>query len=238
MTISCHLCAYTFCSVHGDAHPGKTCEQHEASRPVEAKEADALSAKVIAETSKPCPHCQAHIFHAGGCNHVICQHCGKDFCFSCGSAEHLQGRMFRTCKKCNLQFFDHRYECEMRARICLLLPLWLPLFLAWVAIFVAVFIGSLACCCLCCGNLVQDYVQDDRGAGAKVRVSDVARCILQPCCGPLISILLFFGRCGQCLVRPLLSENQLKEMGLGPMVDDLDSAHQDETRVDLEVGLV
>ena len=236
--ISCHVCAYTFCSVHGDAHPGKSCSEHEALRPIEAKEADALSAKAIADTSKPCPHCQTPIFHAGGCNHVVCQHCDKDFCFGCGSAAHLEGRMFRTCKKCNSQFFDHRYECEMRAKICLCLPCWLPLFLAWMAIFVAVFVGTLACCCLCCGHMVKEWVRDDRGMEARVRPFDVARCILQPCCGPLINILLFFGRCGHCLVRPLLTENQLNQMGLGPMVDDDLSQDQDDDGIDLEVGVV
>ena len=73
-------------------------------------------------------------------------------------------------------------------------------------------------------------MEDDRGVGAKVTVPDVIRCILQPCCGPLINILLFFGRCGQCLVRPLLTENQLREMGLGTQIDELDN------EVDLEIG--
>lgn len=228
--IQCQTCNLVFCSIHGNVHQGMSCAEYEASRPLEAKEADALSAKVIEETSKPCPHCHTRIFHAGGCNHVICKHCEKDFCFGCGSAEFLEGRMFRTCTKCNAHFFDHRYECEMRARICLSVPIWLPCLLGWMAIYITCFVGSLACCCLCCGKLAQLFVEDDRGVGAKVTVPDVIRCILQPCCGPLINILLFFGRCGQCLVRPLLSKNQLMEMGLEPQINEQDN------EVDLEIG--
>ena len=54
-------------------------------------------------------------------------HCDNDFCFGCGSAEFLEGRIFRTCTKCNSHYFDHRFEWEMRVRICLFAPLWSPL---------------------------------------------------------------------------------------------------------------
>eukprot|EP00946_MAST-07B_sp_MAST-7B-sp1_P004234 g4234.t1 len=55
--IKCQICDLVFCSIHGNVHQGMSCAEYEASRPSEAKEADALSAKMIEETSKPCPHC-------------------------------------------------------------------------------------------------------------------------------------------------------------------------------------
>lgn len=222
--VKCTVCGYSFCSVHGTSHSGMSCAEFEASRPEAAKEADALSSKFIAETAKPCPHCKTQIFHAGGCNHVICSNCRKDFCFQCGSAEFLEGRMFRTCKKCKSQYFDHRYNCEIRAWICILLPIWLPIFLIWMATFLVLFVATLGCCCLGCGSCAVAFVQEDRGPDAKVRPADVARCILQPCCGPILQILLFLGPCGYCLIRPLLTGNQLIQMGLGP---ETESVQQD-----------
>jgi len=57
---------------------------------------------------KTCPHCQAAVMWAGGCELIVCMACSGDFCWRCGKAN-LQGRVLRTCMKCVL---GGRYCCN------------------------------------------------------------------------------------------------------------------------------
>jgi IBR domain, a half RING-finger domain len=47
-----------------------------------ASQSDKLGAKVVAETTKPCPQCHAPVEKTGGCKHMKCR-CGFQFCYGC-----------------------------------------------------------------------------------------------------------------------------------------------------------
>lgn len=40
------------------------------------------TARAVAETTKPCPHCHAPVEKRGGCKHITCR-CGYQFCYGC-----------------------------------------------------------------------------------------------------------------------------------------------------------
>eukprot|EP00048_Salpingoeca_helianthica_P002922 m.62220 g.62220 ORF g.62220 m.62220 type:complete len:299 (-) comp12391_c2_seq2:1424-2320(-) len=114
-SLTCPKCAAVFCGFHNTIHPNQVCPGH-GSGP---QGSSALF--------KPCPHCNTPIEHAGGCDHVICTRCQKDFCFRCGQAN-LTGTFVRKCQTCNSAYIHHRYLSLWLLGWILLLPLWLILF--------------------------------------------------------------------------------------------------------------
>uniref|UniRef100_A0A8C6UPQ6 RING-type domain-containing protein n=1 Tax=Neogobius melanostomus TaxID=47308 RepID=A0A8C6UPQ6_9GOBI len=45
--------------------------------------ASCLSEEWITFNSKTCPHCFSHIEKNGGCNHMTCSQCKRQFCWIC-----------------------------------------------------------------------------------------------------------------------------------------------------------
>ncbi|XP_078584613.1 uncharacterized protein LOC144866800 isoform X1 [Branchiostoma floridae x Branchiostoma japonicum] len=50
------------------------------------KKNDALSNKLIMDTTTPCPNCHVPIYRTAGCNSMLCGRCKHSFCYGCGSA--------------------------------------------------------------------------------------------------------------------------------------------------------
>ena len=44
---------------------------------------DESSEKVVSKFCKPCPNCNVPIMKNGGCSHIVCFACGKDFFWDC-----------------------------------------------------------------------------------------------------------------------------------------------------------
>lgn len=158
--ITCIECGHSFCQVHGDAHPDMTCEEYiqKLRRPDEQIR---RSERVIRQHCKPCSHCQAPIYKASGCDHIICPSCHDDMCFKCGTHRYLVGQsMVRSCKKCDQSFIDHRHIGRYRMIVCLALPLYLPLYLLHVVLVGALALLSCGCCC-CLGCGIQRKTRDN-----------------------------------------------------------------------------
>ncbi|XP_078665563.1 uncharacterized protein LOC144907978 [Branchiostoma floridae x Branchiostoma belcheri] len=50
------------------------------------KKYDALSNKLIMDSTTPCPKCHIAIYRTTGCNHMVCVRCRHSFCYDCGAA--------------------------------------------------------------------------------------------------------------------------------------------------------
>lgn len=131
-------CGAQFCYLHSNAHPGRSCEEY--SRALASNTDYALSEAAATASSKPCPHCNASIELAGGCDHVRCPACKNDFCYRCGRGG-LTGKYARTCPHCSNSYLDHQY---FRRWCCIMLifsPFVLLISLIWI-IFALLFL----CC--------------------------------------------------------------------------------------------
>eukprot|EP00004_Rigifila_ramosa_P012203 TRINITY_DN2630_c0_g1_i1.p1 TRINITY_DN2630_c0_g1~~TRINITY_DN2630_c0_g1_i1.p1 ORF type:complete len:339 (-),score=33.99 TRINITY_DN2630_c0_g1_i1:53-967(-) len=77
---ACESCCARFClRCPYKAHDGLTCAEAEADRSL--RPGSALS--WISKYTKDCPRCATPIFKDGGCNSMICQACGHEFCWMC-----------------------------------------------------------------------------------------------------------------------------------------------------------
>lgn len=143
--LACNACGHKFCAIHGDAHPGRSCEDyksHSAGRQMRKSE------KMIQRMTKPCSHCGVPIEKESGCDHVICVSCKKDMCYKCGTHTHLKGDgMIRSCQKCNQSFVDHRYIWSYRLVVFISLPVYIPLCIIYTCVAGAVAILTFGCCC-------------------------------------------------------------------------------------------
>ncbi|KAA8625723.1 IBR domain containing protein [Pyrenophora tritici-repentis] len=89
--ITCPYCEYKSCLEcyrPWDTHDGVNCD--EAKKSEDAK-SEATLKKMGA---KPCPNCGINIQKDGGCDHIKCQHCRYNFCWTClvgykANMEHL-----------------------------------------------------------------------------------------------------------------------------------------------------
>ncbi|KAG7347923.1 IBR/half ring-finger domain containing protein [Nitzschia inconspicua] len=161
--ITCLECGHSFCQVHGDAHPGMSCDEYLQLK-IRPDEQVQKSERVIRQYCKPCSHCEAPIYKASGCDHIICPSCNNDMCFKCGTHRFLDGEsMVRNCQKCNQSFIDHRYIGLYRLLICLAMPLYLPFYVLHVVVVGALALISCGCfCCLCCGIQKKTRINDKR----------------------------------------------------------------------------
>ena len=78
--MGCEKCGLEYCFVHSAAHPGETCRVYERKQRVVNVE----HAKFIVGHTLPCPWCKKPTTKQGGCNHMTCSTCGKDWCWVCG----------------------------------------------------------------------------------------------------------------------------------------------------------
>jgi hypothetical protein len=131
-------CGHVFCFHHSDAHPTMTCEEYCKHEHGDA--AFAQSQALVSSLSKPCPHCNARVELAGGCDHVRCPQCHGDWCYRCGQGN-LTGKYVRSCPNCAHSFLDHQYFPRWCCLILLLLPFVVLLGLVWMALFLCI-----ACC--------------------------------------------------------------------------------------------
>ena len=119
--------------------------------------AAAASKRLMSRTTKPCPHCRVPIAKTAGCDHIVCTHCQRDFCWKCGSHEYLTGHTVRFCERCQAAYIDHRHMFRYRIRLCILSVVFLPLSLVYMTIatllIVVVFCGCCGeLCAGCCNN--------------------------------------------------------------------------------------
>ena len=141
----CGHCFEISCRQHGREHPNTPCSLW---RNTSAALASKATDDMLAQWTKPCSHCGTRLQKSTGCNHVICPACKQDMCWTCGTDQHLTGKVVRHCHKCHGDYRDHRYDRQYRIRLCLVLPILLPFMIFYVA--VATVIGLLSCCFCCC----------------------------------------------------------------------------------------
>jgi hypothetical protein len=152
--ITCPSCGHQFCSLHGDVHSNKTCEEYASSKGARQVQ---KSEKAIRDFTKPCSHCKAPIEKESGCDHIVCLSCKDDMCFKCGTHVHLSGGMIRTCENCKQNYVDHRHAWAYRFTLCLSLPLYLPCCIIHVLLTGLIAILSCGCCfCLGCGTQIKE----------------------------------------------------------------------------------
>ena len=134
-------CGHEFCSIHGDAHTGQTCQEYTAK-------SDFLSTSVIQCTTKPCPHCTVRIEKEGGCDHIVCPSCNGDWCWKCQNPN-LTGDAIRYCSRCNVEYLDHRRRHKRRLYVCLTFPCRLLLTLSYLGgVLIACVVFVLSCGCV------------------------------------------------------------------------------------------
>jgi hypothetical protein len=109
--ISCPECATVFCMGCRSApwHEGRTCQDQER---VHAG-TDAATARLVQQTTKPCPHCGFRITHYRGhaCHHIVpgrgCPQYGTHWCYCCGERRSASQRCERGCST----FCDDTCSC-------------------------------------------------------------------------------------------------------------------------------
>jgi E3 ubiquitin-protein ligase RNF144 len=97
--LTCLACRHQFCRVHGDSHPSMTCASFlESERAKELKDTE----DTLKTYTKECTRCGARLQKSMGCNYVVCGSCRGDFCYRCGTHEHLvTTNSSRSCQGCN-----------------------------------------------------------------------------------------------------------------------------------------
>jgi len=156
--LQCPDCPHSFCAIHGDAHPHITCEQSNRARKTRQQR---KSEKLIRKFTKPCSHCRAPIHKEAGCDHIICPSCNNDFCFKCGSHEHLTGTSVRSCSKCKQSYLDHRYMWTHRMYVLCSVPLYIPFCVIHILVMSILALGTVGCCCCLFCGLRKESVGDD-----------------------------------------------------------------------------
>jgi hypothetical protein len=79
--MQCEKCGLEYCFFHSAAHPpSETCRAYEQRQ----RRSNAEHAKFVAGFTMPCPWCKKPTTKQGGCNHMTCSTCGKDWCWVCG----------------------------------------------------------------------------------------------------------------------------------------------------------
>lgn len=81
--LTCSRCTYSYCFLHGNAHPSMTCEQYYKKLGKNGVKELKLSENLIKKTTRPCPNCKAPTQRIGGCHHVRCHMCQIDWCWLC-----------------------------------------------------------------------------------------------------------------------------------------------------------
>ncbi|XP_060580055.1 E3 ubiquitin-protein ligase parkin-like [Ruditapes philippinarum] len=92
--VQCRTCRMEFCrQCRQEVHRG-SCQSHDATAQVnmtmnvDSERAlrarwEAASMETIQDTTKPCPHCAVKTERNGGCMHMKCSRCRRDWCWLC-----------------------------------------------------------------------------------------------------------------------------------------------------------
>jgi len=156
----CAGCNHSFCFLHDDRHPGRTCREFERSV-FSAFDADV---GFVERCSRPCPRCGARVSKTGGCNHMTCR-CGASFCWLClrelGDPDdhyapwnifgcpglHMQVSIGQRGRVLCSRYFIHVYQVVCASTVgmgslagCFVFALFFPLM---VAMALVVFAGAL-----------------------------------------------------------------------------------------------
>eukprot|EP00873_Tetraselmis_striata_P033921 jgi/Tetstr1/454185/TSEL_041104.t1 len=75
---------------------------------------DPATSALIRNTSIPCPACGININRTGGCNHMTCTRCSKEFCYGCGDEWDSNRCGYYTCRLARQ--YRARQGATMRAR--------------------------------------------------------------------------------------------------------------------------
>eukprot|EP00978_Attheya_sp_CCMP212_P023301 scaffold71067_cov51-Attheya_sp.AAC.2 len=170
--LTCTQCEHTFCSIHGDSHLNLPCKDYvnlllnnDTLDSIEKIRTETeLSLAFIHDTSKKCPHCYVAVSKSAGCDHIVCPHCQKDFCYKCGTANKLKGKgLFYKCERCNRSYLDHREARKWRTYCIIFSPIWFTLAVIYAIMLVITTILSGCCFCFFCwGRLLPVPVARDR----------------------------------------------------------------------------
>jgi len=167
--VTCTLCQVDFCLVHGTMHPGISCVKFQRTRQARAI---SKSERTLDRFTKPCSRCGCRIQKAAGCDYIICGHCRKDMCWSCGTHEYMtDDNNMRKCTQCKMK---HHYANRQDRCLfyCLFLPLSVLLAVPLTVIYIALAIVISVATCFCggcfgCGRFMLVDVVDDDGRVAR-----------------------------------------------------------------------
>jgi hypothetical protein len=148
----CTACSHSFCSLHGDSHPGLTCEEYNMTPEMRQSE------EVLRKLTKPCSQCGARLQKKSGCNHVVCAACRTHMCWRCGTHVYMDGL---HCTFCGSRYGGARLPESQSGRLracigdCLLVVLLVLLIIAWVFVGILLFVLTGFCACFfCCGRQI------------------------------------------------------------------------------------
>jgi hypothetical protein len=130
-----------FCAEHADAHPGESCKAFQARQ--EGDTGYDASVRLLGAIAKPCPHCFSPIELYGGCDHVRCPLCRKDWCWNCGG-KNMSGTFTRSCATCKQTYLDHQYFVIWRIMLIVFMPVMLFLSVVWLVLSPIVLLTSIA----------------------------------------------------------------------------------------------
>jgi hypothetical protein len=137
----CPACRHVFCTIHGDGHLGKSCEEA-----ANAGTQQNIGTIMLGDDTKACSHCGTALHKFSGCDHVVCPACHEDMCFRCGTHRHLTGKMTRYCSKCRQGYLDHRYIWWIRLMYCVYVPFFIVPTLILYTVTMIVLVVLSGCC--------------------------------------------------------------------------------------------
>jgi hypothetical protein len=82
--MECTGCRAKFCFEHSNAHPNESCANYQRRTSLAFDDHEKLTKKFISNNTKKCPFCYVSTEKNGGCNHMHCSSCNKDWCWLCG----------------------------------------------------------------------------------------------------------------------------------------------------------
>lgn len=85
--VQCTSCSHVFCAeCREEGHPEMTCsEKYKQVMSTDLTVTEKQSAKLIRQSSKPCPQCLVNTERSAGCSHMSCSMCKFQWCWLCGN---------------------------------------------------------------------------------------------------------------------------------------------------------
>ena len=189
--MTCRACGTSFCFYHSNCHPGRTCEEYEASQEEENK----LNMAYLAKFSKNCPQCKMRVMKSEGCNQMKCSNCGQHFCWLCNAKidgstfpNHFQWWNLSGCP--NMQMNETIAPSNTERYSSRMLSILQLVFLSAPSLALTVACSILCCCCISeCGESNPDRFKNCMSTWGNVLT--VLICIPLFLAAAFLSVVLF-----------------------------------------------
>lgn len=148
--LQCHACLHSFCKEHGDIHSTMSCQVFVQS---EQGKIMALSEEALRSVTKTCTRCGALLQKGTGCDFVLCGNCKGDFCYKCGTHEHIvTTERYKFCLKCNGTPHFHPHQRLNPSFVAILMCgcVWMiVVFVLLLAVWAVLLVPSIIVCGPC-----------------------------------------------------------------------------------------